>query len=155
MDAMTRSRMMSAIRARDTKPEMLIRSGLHRMGYRFRLHEKRLPGKPDLVFPSRNAAIEVRGCFWHGHDCHLFRWPATRRKFWQEKIADNIARDVRNREALLKADWRLAEVWECQLKGREKLPVQDVLERLAEFLDGEDRHSVIGKDQTVAVCEDA
>lgn len=146
---------MSAIRARDTKPEMLIRSGLHRMGYRFRLHEKRLPGKPDLVFPSRNAAIEVRGCFWHGHDCHLFRWPATRGEFWREKIAANIARDVRNRVALLEADWRLAEVWECRLRGREKLPVQAVLDRLAGFLDGEGRRSVIGKDQTVAICEDA
>lgn len=155
VDAVTRSRMMSGIKARDTKPEMLIRSGLHGMGYRYRLHDRGLPGRPDLVFPARKAAIEVRGCFWHGHDCHLFRWPGTRREFWREKIAANIARDKRNREALLESGWRLAEIWECQLKGRHRPPIREVFSCITEFLDGEEKRCVIGKDQTVAVCADA
>lgn len=140
---------MSGIRGRNTKPEMLIRSGLHRMGFRFRLHDRSLPGKPDLVFPSRKAAIEVRGCFWHGHDCHLFRWPGTRQEFWREKIADNIARDARNREALIETGWRLAEVWECQLKGRARQPMESVLDQLATFLRGQDQQMIIGADRVV------
>ncbi|WP_151971963.1 very short patch repair endonuclease [Erythrobacter sp. EC-HK427] len=149
VDAQTRSRMMSGIRDRDTAPEMLIRSGLHRMGFRYRLHDKKLPGRPDLVFPSRRAAIEVRGCFWHGHDCNLFRWPGTRPEFWRRKISTNIARDARNRNALLNAGWRLAEVWECQLKGRERQALEPVLQQLREFLEGDARHLVLGKDRTV------
>lgn len=141
--------MMSGIRGRDTKPEMLIRSGLHRMGLRFRLHDRRLPGRPDLVFPSRRAVIEVKGCFWHGHDCHLFRWPSSREDFWRDKIASNIARDGLTREALLAAGWRIAEVWECQLKGRERQPLNDVLASLADFLGSDDHRLVIGCDKTV------
>lgn len=143
--------MMAGIRGRDTKPELLIRSGLHRMGYRFRLHGAKLPGRPDLVFAGRRAVIDVRGCFWHGHDCHLFRWPATRREFWRDKIAGNIARDGRNREALLNGGWRMAEVWECQLKGRERQPIEVVMDALSGFLDGNDHRLVIGLDRTVAV----
>ena len=145
---------MSGIRGRNTKPELLIRSGLHRMGYRFRLHDKRLPGRPDLEFPSRRAVIEVKGCFWHGHACHLFRWPGTREQFWREKIAGNIARDAANREALRDAGWRVAEVWECQLKGRARQPLEKVIDRLVEFLRSADRDCVIGIDQTVTVCAD-
>ena len=151
VDEATRSRMMAGIRGRDTKPEMLIRTGLHRMGFRFRLHDGRLPGRPDLVFFARNAAIEVRGCFWHGHDCHLFRWPGTRREFWHEKISGNIARDARNRAALLDAGWRLAEVWECHLKGREGQPAEEVLQRLAVFLQGDEKRLVIGADRNVEI----
>lgn len=125
---------MAGIRGRNTKPELLIRSGLHRMGFRFRIHGKGLPGRPDMVFASRRAVIEVRGCFWHGHDCPLFRWPATRPEFWREKIAANIARDARNRQALLDEGWRIADVWECQIKGPVRRPVEDLLEILQEFL---------------------
>lgn len=141
--------MMAGIGGRNTKPELLIRSGLHRMGYRFRLHDRRLPGKPDLVFPSRRAVIEVRGCFWHGHDCHLFRWPATREEFWRAKIAGNIARDRRNREQLMEEGWRIAEVWECQIKGRERQPAGEVLDELADFLEDDEERLVIGADRTV------
>ena len=147
--------MMSGIRGQDTKPEMLIRSGLHRIGYRYRLHDRRLPGRPDLVFASRRAVIEVRGCFWHGHDCHLFRWPSTRPEFWRAKIAANIARDKRNREALLGSGWRMAEVWECRLKGRERQPPALVLKRLSDFLEGGGTRCVIGPDQTVCVPDEA
>lgn len=144
---------MAGIRGRDTKPELLIRSGLHRMGFRFRLHGKGLPGKPDLVFASRRAVIEVRGCFWHGHDCPLFRWPATRPEFWREKIAANIARDARNRKSLLEQSWRLAEVWECQLKGPRHQPVGDVMTALAGFLHSQSTLLSVGGTQTVTSAE--
>jgi DNA mismatch endonuclease (patch repair protein) len=150
-----RSRMMAGIRARNTKPELVIRSGLHRMGFRYRLHDPKLPGKPDLVFQARKAVILVHGCFWHGHDCHLFRWPASREAFWREKIAGNVARDARSRDELARLGWRIAEVWECQLKGRERQPVETVLQRLAKFLRGDERRCVIGVDQTVTVSDEA
>jgi len=146
--------MMAGIRGRDTAPEMLIRSGLHRMGFRFRLHDRKLPGRPDLVFASRRAVIEVRGCFWHGHDCHLFHWPGTREEFWHQKIAGNIGRDRRNRDALIDAGWRIAEVWECQLRGRGRRPPEDVLEELAGFLGSDQQRLVLGKDRTVTVSEE-
>ncbi len=146
---------MSGIRGKDTAPEKLIRSGLHRLGYRFRLHNRKMPGSPDMVFRSRKAVIEVRGCFWHGHDCHLFRWPRSREEFWREKISGNIARDRRNLHALLGRGWRVAEVWECQLKGKEKQSLDCILERLTAFLDGTQRRLVIGNNQTVTTSEDA
>lgn len=146
--------MMAGIRGRNTKPELLIRSGLHRMGFRFRLHGKGLPGRPDMVFASRRAVIEVRGCFWHGHDCPLFRWPATRPEFWREKIAANIARDAHNREALLVEGWRIAEVWECQLKGRARRPVDEVVAELAGFLRSATPFQSIGASRTVTISED-
>ncbi|WP_227340275.1 very short patch repair endonuclease [Sphingopyxis sp. P8] len=151
VDPATRSRMMAGIRGRDTKPELLIRSGLHRMGFRFRLHGKGLPGKPDMVFTSRSAVIEVRGCFWHGHDCPLFRWPATRPEFWREKIAANIARDARNRKALLKQGWRMAEVWECQIKGPRRTPVDGVLAELVDFLNSPTPFLSVGGSRTITV----
>lgn len=150
----TRSRMMAGIRGRNTKPELLIRSGLHRMGFRFRLHGKSLAGKPDMVFASRRAVIEVRGCFWHGHDCRLFRWPATRQEFWREKIATNITRDARNRDTLLDQGWRMAEVWECQLKGPRRRPVAEVLDELAAFLRSPATFLSVGGSQTVTICEE-
>lgn len=155
VDTETRSRMMASIRGRDTAPEMLIRSGLHRMGFRFRLHDGNLPGRPDLVFTPRRAVIEVRGCFWHGHDCHLFRWPATKEEFWEQKISGNIARDRRNLNLLLEQNWRVAEVWECQLKGKRRQPLDEVITRLGDFLDSNEHHCVIGKAQTVSIPEEA
>lgn len=151
----TRSRMMSGIRGKDTTPEMQIRRRLHRLGYRFRLHVRKMPGSPDLVFRSRRAVIEVRGCFWHGHDCHLFRWPGTREEFWKQKISGNIARDRRNLYTLFEHNWRVAEVWECQLKGKKRQPLDEVITRLGTFLDGCEKHCVIGGDQTVRTSEDA
>ncbi len=134
VDAATRSRMMAGIRGKDTRPEMILRRGLHARGYRFRLHDRRLPGSPDLVFPGRRAVIFVHGCFWHGHDCHLFRLPATRQEFWRAKIAGNAARDAVAEGALVAAGWRVLTVWECSLKGREKLAVETVLDRVAAWL---------------------
>jgi DNA mismatch endonuclease (patch repair protein) len=138
VDKKTRSRMMSGIRGKDTQPELLIRSGLHRRGIRYRLHDSRLPGKPDLVFRSRNAVIFVNGCFWHGHDCHLFKWPATRQDWWQKKIQGTRTRDASIHESLKNTGWRQARVWECALKGVHRLPVIDIIDRLADWLDSDE-----------------
>ncbi|WP_337661085.1 very short patch repair endonuclease [Erythrobacter sp. Alg231-14] len=143
--------MMAGIRGSDTIPEKLIRSGLHRLGFRFRLHDRNLPGRPDLVFPSRRAVIEVRGCFWHGHDCHLFRWPRTREEFWRSKITANIERDERNRSALLDVGWRVAVVWECQMKGKSRLPQKEVLSELARFLQSDQQECFLGDHRTVSI----
>lgn len=154
VDPATRHRMMASIKGRNTKPEMIVRSGLHRMGYRFRLHAKELPGKPDLVLPRLKAVIEVRGCFWHGHQCPLFRWPGTRTAFWRDKIIANIERDTRNREALLADGWRLAEVWECQLKGRGRKNPDQIIKSLAHFLESDVAFVSLGGVQTVSARDE-
>jgi DNA mismatch endonuclease (patch repair protein) len=146
-----RSRMMAGIRGTNTSPEMLLRKGLHALGWRYRLHGRGIPGKPDLVFPGRRALIFANGCFWHGHDCHLFKWPKSRPEFWREKITGNIARDLCVREQLLADGWRIAEVWECSLKGRERQPLEDVLAGCDAFLRGDDPTCMIGADLRVAV----
>lgn len=115
VDKATRSRMMSGIRGKDTKPEIIVRKALHKAGYRFRLHRKDLPGNPDIVLPKYRTVIFVHGCFWHGHMCKNFRWPKTRPEFWREKIEANIARDRRAVLQLLSAGWRIIELWECQI----------------------------------------
>ena len=139
-----RSRMMAGIKGKNTKPELLLRSELHRRGFRFRLHRRDLPGRPDLVFPKRGAAIFVNGCFWHGHDCHLFRWPGTRPEFWRDKIGANIERDLRNRDELLAEGWRVAEIWECTLKGRERLSPGEVLATVDAFIDSDTKFVSVG-----------
>jgi DNA mismatch endonuclease (patch repair protein) len=112
----TRSRMMSGIRSKDTKPELLIRQGLHRRGLRFRLHDKRLPGRPDLFFPRYSAAIFVDGCFWHGHDCKYFKLPKTNQQFWKTKIDANKSRDLMSRAQLHALGIRTITVWECETR---------------------------------------
>ena len=119
VDKATRSRMMSGIRGKNTQPEILIRHGLHRLGFRYRLHGSKLPGRPDIVLPKFNAVILVHGCFWHGHDCRYFKLPTTRTGFWKEKIDGNRARDSRNLDSLLTAGWRVCIVWECAVRGRD------------------------------------
>lgn len=146
VDAATRSRMMAGIRGKDTKPEMILRRGLHARGFRYRLHDKRLPGAPDLVFPARHAVIFVNGCFWHGHECHLFRLPSTRQEFWREKIERNRARDAAAEAALLADGWRVLTIWECALKGKDKLPRQEVLDRTADWIvNGQSRSTIAGE----------
>jgi len=127
---------MSRIRGRDTKPEMLIRRGLHAQGFRYRLQDRGLPGRPDLVFPRYKAVILVHGCFWHGHDCPMFRLPVTRSEFWAEKIAANQRRDAIVHEALLALGWRVLTVWECSLTGKRRLPFGFVLETCIGFIQG-------------------
>ncbi len=132
--AEVRSRMMSGIRGTNTKPEILLRKGLHALGFRFRLHDRSLPGKPDIVLPRYKAVIFAHGCFWHGHDCHLFKWPSTRPEFWQAKIGRNRAVDGKTEAALSEAGWRQATVWECALKGKTRLPLEEVILSCAEWL---------------------
>jgi DNA mismatch endonuclease (patch repair protein) len=112
----------------------VLRRGLHAMGFRFRLHRKDLPGRPDLVFPRYRAAVLVNGCFWHGHDCPLFKLPETRRDFWAAKIEGNRARDGRNVASLAAAGWRVLVAWECALKGTARLPPNAVISQIASWL---------------------
>lgn len=133
-----RSRMMSGIKGKDTKPEILIRQLLYRAGYRFRLHRKDLPGRPDIVLTRYNAVLFVNGCFWHGHeDCNLFRLPKSRQDFWKEKISGNRARDLRKQIELIKLGWRVGVVWECALKGKKALDHESILRCLEEFIRGD------------------
>lgn len=129
-----RSRMMSGIRGKNTKPELIIRSGLHKAGFRFRIHDRSLPGHPDLVLPKYSALIFVHGCFWHGHQCHLFKWPKTREAFWHDKIRGNMERDERYLVRLRDDGWRICIVWECALKGKHRQPVEDVVEDCGKWL---------------------
>jgi DNA mismatch endonuclease (patch repair protein) len=127
---------MAAIRGSDTKPELLIRQLLHRRGFRYRLHDRKLPGKPDLVFPKFRAVLFVNGCFWHGHDCPQFHWPKSREDFWREKICGNVRRDLRNEALLSNSGWRFGLIWECAIKGPGRLPVGEVIDSTAAFLEG-------------------
>jgi len=130
-----RSQMMSGIRGKNTKPEILIRKALFALGWRYRLHDNSLPGKPDLVFRRLRAVIFVDGCFWHGHNCHLFRLPATRVEFWTEKIARNRIRDRDVRNSLQDLGWRHLTVRECAVRGRTRLPADEVITKIASLLE--------------------
>ena len=118
----TRSRMMSGIRGKDTRPEMAVRKALHAVGFRFRLHRRDLPGAPDVVLPGRRVAVFVHGCFWHRHEgCRYAKLPATRPEFWKAKLEGNAERDGRNARALRALGWRVLVVWECAVRDRETL----------------------------------
>ncbi len=122
-----RSRNMAAIKAKNTKPEMLVRHLLHAMGYRFRLHYAGLPGRPDLAFPARMKVIEVRGCFWHQHAdprCHNAVLPATRREWWRAKLKSNAARDRKNLRKIKKLGWSALVLWECELEDQDILALR-------------------------------
>ncbi|WP_288806327.1 very short patch repair endonuclease [uncultured Novosphingobium sp.] len=125
---------MAAIKGSHTKPELAVRKALHAAGLRFRLHAKGLPGKPDLVFPRYKAVLFVNGCFWHQHDCHLFKWPATREDFWREKIGRNIVNDRRAVENLRQDGWRVGIIWECALKGRTRLIPSEAMQLLVSWI---------------------
>ncbi|MBS0195066.1 MAG: DNA mismatch endonuclease Vsr [Proteobacteria bacterium] len=114
VDKSTRSRMMSGIRGKDTKPELIVRRFLHRAGLRFRLHA-RLPGKPDLAFPKYRTVVFVHGCFWHRHGCRFTATPSTRTAFWQKKFEANTARDAGVRQQLAEQCWRVLVLWECEI----------------------------------------
>lgn len=118
---------MSGIRGKNTKPELLIRKALHARGFRYRLHCD-LPGKPDICLPKHRAVIFVHGCFWHGHRCHLFKWPKTRPEFWREKIERNREVDTSAEAKLAARGWRIGVIWECALKGPRRYPVAKVVD---------------------------
>lgn len=128
-----RSFIMSSVRTKDTKPEVLVRRALHRLGFRYRLHRRSLPGSPDLVFPGRKKVIFIHGCFWHGHGCRWGRLPKTKLDYWAPKIDANRARDSRNIKALQEAGWSVEVVWQCQLREFET-----ALDRIVAFLDADD-----------------
>lgn len=129
-----RSRNMRAVRAKDTGPELQIRKALFALGLRYRLHDRSLTGKPDLVFPRFKAVLFVNGCFWHGHVCSLFVTPATNTDFWLKKFGQNRERDRVVVERLNQAGWRTATVWECALRGERKLPVSVVATIIRKWL---------------------
>lgn len=134
VDKAKRSAMMSGIRNKNTRPELLIRTALFARGYRYRLHVSHLAGKPDIVFPKYKALVFVQGCFWHAHQCHLFKWPSTREDFWRAKILSNKIRDEKNQALLQAQGWRIAVVWECSLKGKYKLDQIDLIDTLDNWL---------------------
>lgn len=129
-----RSQMMSGIQGKNTKPEITIRKALHKRGFRYRLYEETLPGKPDLLFPKHKAVIQINGCFWHEHNCHLFKWPSTRTEFWKSKISGNRKRDVKNNAKLKKLGWRVLTIWECALKGNSKIDFDVLIKGIDKWL---------------------
>jgi DNA mismatch endonuclease (patch repair protein) len=131
--------MMSGIRSKNTKPELIIRRNLFACGFRYRLHKKDLPGKPDLVLRKHRVAIFVNGCFWHQHNCQLFKWPSSNREFWRHKITRNRELDCNSVRSLKREDWRVLTIWECALKGPCKLPIADVLHKTTAFIEGKGR----------------
>jgi DNA mismatch endonuclease (patch repair protein) len=146
VDKATRSRMMAGIGGRNTSPELLIRSLLHKGGYRFRLHRKDLPAKPDIVLPKYGAVILVHGCFWHGHRCHMFKWPKSNQVFWRTKILANVKRDRRSAIALNSSGWRLMTVWECALRGPRAMTSEVVFRRISSWLNSRvDQSELSGK----------
>ncbi len=125
-----RSRNMSAIKSKNTNPEITVRKLLHSMGYRFRLHKKDLPGSPDIVLPKYKTVIFVHGCFWHRHqNCKYASNPKTRREFWEKKFKENIERDKKTQEKLKNLGWKTKIVWECEIKKQDKL-----IKKLEDFL---------------------
>lgn len=129
-----RSEMMAGIKYKNTKPEIFIRKNLHKLGFRYRLHSKNLPGKPDILLPKYKAIIFVHGCFWHKHNCHLFKWPKTRIDFWRKKIESNVKNDLKHIPSLKQQGWRVLIVWECALKGKTRLPEYDIIEIITKWI---------------------
>jgi DNA mismatch endonuclease (patch repair protein) len=126
-----RSKIMRAVKAKDTEPELIVRRLLHRRGYRYRLHRRNLPGSPDLTFPAKRKVVFVHGCFWHGHDCKRgAREPKSNVAYWRAKIARNRERDREHQCALKRGGWAALTVWECELKDEDAL-----LRRLQQFLE--------------------
>lgn len=132
----TRSRIMSRVGQRNTGPEILLRSALHRYGLRYRLHAKELPGTPDLVFARFGAVAFVHGCFWHWHGCWKSTMPKSNREFWEEKFRANTERDERKRQELRRQGWRVLIVWECALVGKNALNLDDVVRSVDAWLRG-------------------
>lgn len=126
--------MMSGIRGKNTKPEIQVRHGLFAEGLRYRLHDKRLPGNPDIVLPKHHAVVFVHGCFWHCHNCSLFRWPKSNTEFWLKKLNRNRKADEVSEMRLSEIGWRIAIVWECALKGGGALDPVVVTKTLCQWI---------------------
>ncbi|MEC5384677.1 DNA mismatch endonuclease Vsr [Uliginosibacterium sp. H3] len=150
VDKATRSRMMSGIRGKNTHPEIFVRKGLHATGFRFRLHAKNIPGRPDIVLPKYRALISVRGCFWHGHDCRYFKVPSTRTEFWLAKIESNRSRDMRDVARQQEDGWRTLVIWECAVRaGRRVDPLLDVIGLTIDWLRSVSAHAEMSENGMV------
>ena len=130
-----RSFNMSKIGPKDTKPELIVRKWLWSHGYRYRLHRQGLPGKPDIVFPSRKKVIFVNGCFWHKHDCKYFKWPKSNAVFWKQKIESNVLRDQTNYSLLIASNWVYLILWECALRNLRRVDQYERLEQLGQDIE--------------------
>jgi DNA mismatch endonuclease, patch repair protein len=137
VDKATRSRIMARVGQKNTGAETILRSALHKAGFRYRLHDRRLPGSPDLVFPRFGAVIFVHGCYWHSHGCYKSTVPKSHRTFWIEKFTANRQRDERSIRLLLERGWRVMIVWECALLGKTAVPVQELAKRTRAWLNGQ------------------
>ena len=146
-----RSEMMRGIRNRNTRPEMVIRRLLHAAGFRYRLHKQGLPGTPDFWFARYRAVIEVNGCFWHGHDCHMFKLPSTRTAFWEAKIAINKERDRRHLAELQQLGIRRLTIWECALRGRKRHDMVRLINVISWWLSSAGYHAEIAGGQELVL----
>jgi len=152
VDSATRSRMMSGIRSKNTKPEVSLRHAMHQRGFRYRLHSAKLAGRPDLIFPKHRAVVFVHGCFWHRHEgCRLAAKPSTRPEFWARKFSDNVIRDKNVKHRLEGDGWRVAVVWECVLKRREQIEL--AANALAGWLTTDGRNFELGADRGPAAAK--
>ena len=136
----TRSRIMSNVGHKNTGPERLLRSALHRSGLRYRLHVRELPGTPDLVFPRFGAVAFVHGCYWHSHGCYKSTMPKSNRSYWRAKFRANKLRDERNRSELQESGWRVLVVWECSLHRKHALSLDDIVATIVSWLEGTDKY---------------
>ena len=137
----SRSEIMASIRSKNTKPELIIRKNLHKLGFRFRLHETNLPGSPDIVMKKFNAVIFVNGCFWHGHNCQTWARPKSNINYWMKKIERNKTRDLSNIASLRKMKWRVLVVWQCSLKN--KLDVKETVLKIVKWINSNQNYKNI------------
>ena len=136
---------MASVGQRDTGPEVRLRRTLHRIGLRYRLHDRKLPGSPDLVLPRFNAVVFVHGCFWHVHEgCKFSTKPSSRKDFWRTKFEANQKRDKRNYKALLASGWRVLVVWECAIKGRKDEELEELGTKVVNWLSSDERYGEVG-----------
>lgn len=129
-----RSRMMSGIKGKNTKPELFIRRALFAVGFRYRLHDAKLAGRPDLVFPQYKTVLFINGCFWHGHQCSLFKIPTSNRDFWVNKISKNKENDLSNKEILINSGWKVVTIWECSIRGKQRLKLDELITTVSSFI---------------------
>lgn len=135
VDSRTRSKIMASVGQKDTGVELMLRKALHRLGLRYRVHDRSKPGSPDIVFAHFHAVVFVHGCYWHYHGCHRSTIPQSRPEFWLDKFNTNRSRDERNVDALLQEGWRVVTVWECALRGKTALPASTVANSIKSWLD--------------------
>ena len=151
VDSLTRSRIMSKIKGKNTSIEIKIRKALFSKGYRYRIYDKKLPGHPDMAFPKFHAVIFINGCFWHAHDCRRFKIPDTNKEFWVRKFENNKLRDIRTTKDLLEIGWRVLIVWECSLKGKGKKNLDTLIGQIESWLSGSTDYAEISGNDSASI----